>query len=83
MREAVEGIGVVGGPDLVDVAQDAKIHAAAAAGAGLDFDFGMTAAQLGENGVEIAREFDVDALLLGGRQADPSRARSSCGCSPT
>jgi hypothetical protein len=39
--QAIEGIGVVGDPDLVSVFQDAEIDASAAAGAVFDFDFRM------------------------------------------
>ena len=83
LGQAVEGIGVVGGPDLVGVLKNAEIDASAAAGAGLEFNLGMLGAQLGKNGVEVARELDIDLLLLGRREADPSPARSSCGCNPT
>lgn len=42
--EAVEGVGVVGGPDLVGAAEDAEVDASAAAGAGFDFEVGVFAA---------------------------------------
>jgi hypothetical protein len=38
--QAVVGVGVVGGPDLVGQAHDAQVHSAAAAGAGLDLQLG-------------------------------------------
>ena len=72
LGEAVEGIGVVGGPHLIGVAQDAEIDAPAAAGAGFDLHLGMPLPQLGENSVEVARELDIDFLLLRGRKLVPA-----------
>ena len=81
--EAVEGVGVVGGPDLIGVAQDAEVDAAAAAGAGLDLELGMLGAQLIEDGVEVLNVGDVDLLADLPERRRASRARTSCGCSPT
>ena len=51
--EAVEGIGVVGGPDLVGEGEDAEVDAAAAAGARFDFNLRMLRAEFAEDAVEV------------------------------
>jgi hypothetical protein len=71
LREAVEWVGVVGGPDLVGVFENAEIDASAAAGARLDFDLRVALLEFGKNVIEVARKRDIDFLLLGGCKLIP------------
>jgi hypothetical protein len=62
--ESVEGIGVVGGPDFISNAEDAKIYPAAPAGAEFNLHPRVFGAQLAEDTVEVFDVLDVNLLLL-------------------
>src|SRR6201996_4829466 len=73
--EAVERVGVVGGPDLLGAAHDAEIDAAAAAGAGFDLELGMLRAQAIEDGIEILNVGDVNLFLVSDGHGVPTGLR--------
>ena len=71
--EAVKWIGIVGGPDLIGIAQDSEIYSAATAGTRFNLNVRMMLAQLFENGIEVLDVFDVNLLLLLWRDGWPAR----------
>jgi hypothetical protein len=71
--QPVQCIGIIRGPYLVGVAEDAEINPSTASRTGLDLKTGMSFAEAIENVIEILNIFDVDLFLLIAWRSVPSR----------